>query len=78
MGAQLDNGLPEHRAEGDAWRTAPLWGLRHRPRYLHDDSAKTIEAAIVKHGGEAEHSRKAYQKLTREQQLEVLRFLGGI
>ena len=78
MGRALDNGLPEKRAEGDAWRTAPLWGLRHRPRYLHDDSAETVEAAILKHGGEARSSKVAFERLTPKDRGRVLRFLDAI
>lgn len=78
MGAQLDNGLPEQLADGDAWRTAPLWGLRYRPRFLHDDSAGTIREAIDKHGGEAEHSAAGWRKLSERDKARLLAFLATI
>jgi len=34
-------------------RTAPLWGLHLRTRFLHDGRAATIEEAIHAHGGQA-------------------------
>ena len=42
------------------WRTAPLWGLglahtvNPKAGFLHDGRARTIEEAILWHGGEAE------------------------
>jgi hypothetical protein len=36
-------------------RTAPLWGLRMRPRFMHDLRSLTLQDAIDRHGGEAEH-----------------------
>ena len=34
-------------------RTAPLWGLRMRPRFMHDLKSLTLESAIERHKGEA-------------------------
>jgi len=34
-------------------RTAPLWGVRLRPRLMHDQASLTLRDAIVRHGGEA-------------------------
>jgi CxxC motif-containing protein (DUF1111 family) len=36
-------------------RTAPLWGLRMRPRFMHDLRSLTLQNAIERHEGEAEH-----------------------
>ena len=44
-------------------RTAPLWGLHHRTRFLHDGRATTIEAAIAAHAGQATASRNAFNAL---------------
>jgi CxxC motif-containing protein (DUF1111 family) len=35
-------------------RTAPLWGLRERPRFMHDLKSLSIKDAIERHRGEAE------------------------
>ena len=37
----------------DKLRTAALWGLRTRPRYMHDLRSLTLEDAIERHLGEA-------------------------
>jgi len=44
-------------------RTAPLWGLHHRTRFLHDGSATSIEGAIARHGNQAANSRAAFNNL---------------
>ena len=44
-------------------RTAPLWGLHHRTRFLHDGRAASIEQAISFHGGQAAASRSAFNAL---------------
>ena len=45
-------------------RTAPLWGLHHRTKLLHDGRASTIEQAISFHGGQASASRSAFNALS--------------
>jgi CxxC motif-containing protein (DUF1111 family) len=44
-------------------RTAPLWGLHHRTRFLHDGRAGSITEAIQSHGGQAAASRNAFNAL---------------
>jgi CxxC motif-containing protein (DUF1111 family) len=44
-------------------RTAPLWGLHHRTRFLHDGSATSIEGAIARHSNQAANSRAAFNAL---------------
>lgn len=38
-------------AEGDEWRTAPLWGLRYKRAYLHDGRTQDLHTAIRMHAG---------------------------
>ncbi len=51
------------------WRTAPLWGMGHRlekeshPTFLHDGRARTIEEAILWHGGEASYAKRKFENL---------------
>ena len=56
-------------------RTAPLWGLRHRDRLLHDGRAADVPTAISAHGGEATAARDAFLALPQEAQRAVIRFL---
>jgi CxxC motif-containing protein (DUF1111 family) len=44
-------------------RTAPLWGLHHRTKLLHDGRATSITQAISFHGGQATASRNAFNAL---------------
>jgi CxxC motif-containing protein (DUF1111 family) len=44
-------------------RTAPLWGLHLRTKYLHDGRASTITDAIHAHGGQAAQSVRNFDSL---------------
>jgi CxxC motif-containing protein (DUF1111 family) len=57
-------------------RTAPLWGLRTRPRLLHDGRALTIRDAIRAHRRQAERARAAFDRLSGTDQRLVLDFLN--
>jgi CxxC motif-containing protein (DUF1111 family) len=60
------------------YRTAPLWGLRYRSRFMHDGSAGSMEAAIDAHGGEAAEVVAAFHDLRAERRRLLLRFLAGL
>ena len=57
------------------WRTAPLWGVRLHPPYLHDGRAATLEKAIEMHGGEGQASSTAFMNLTTTEQQSIISFL---
>ena len=78
MGTGLEDVRPMGRASGRMWRTTPLWGLRHKTRYLHDGSAGTVEDAILVHGGEGQWSRDAYVALTAQEKLQLKAFLDSL
>ena len=67
---------PEDTA--DKLRTAPLWGLRVRPRYLHDLKSLTLESAIDRHGGRGGGSQTWIQRLSESEKEELLRFLNSL
>ena len=75
MGRALDDRVVQGSARGAEWRTAPLWGLSSRPRYLHDGRADSIEAAIVAHGGEAARSARRFARLPEADRRALLDFL---
>jgi CxxC motif-containing protein (DUF1111 family) len=57
-------------------RTAPLWGLSSEgPPFWHDGSAMTIDQAIMKHHGEADKERRAYEALNRIDKTALLSFI---
>lgn len=74
MGA-LGDGIVQEAASGREMRTAPLWGLRLRDRYLHDGSAGTVEEAIRRHDGQGRGARERFDALTDEGRTDLLAFL---
>ncbi len=85
MGPGLDDGVAEHGlGETFEWRTTPLWGLgltkrvNHYVGFLHDGRARTIEEAILWHGGEAEESKNQYVALNKTRQNQLLAWLGQL
>lgn len=64
------------------WRTAPLWGLGYAIRsgrplaLLHDGRARTIEEALLWHGGEAASARSRFQHLSETQRQQLLAWLA--
>jgi CxxC motif-containing protein (DUF1111 family) len=59
-------------------RTAPLWGLRMRPRFMHDHQSLTLENAIERHKGEAEDVADRFFDLTDRQQQQLITFLNSL
>jgi CxxC motif-containing protein (DUF1111 family) len=62
----------------DKLRTAALWGLRMRPRYMHDLLSLTLENAIERHRGEAEHVSRRFRELTEQEKQELFTFLNSL
>lgn len=85
MGPGLDDGYTEGSATTAEWRTPPLWGLGLSPNsqggkyfLLHDGRAKSIEEAIVLHGGEAQQSRNKFIQLSTQEKNNLLKFLASL
>jgi CxxC motif-containing protein (DUF1111 family) len=62
----------------DKLRTAPLWGLRTRPRYMHDLLSLTLESAIERHRGEAGIVTLRFLELPEKDKRELLVFLNSL
>jgi CxxC motif-containing protein (DUF1111 family) len=85
MGPGLDDGYTEGSATTAEWRTPPLWGLglsknSQGGQYflLHDGRAKTIEEAIILHGGEASQSKTKFQQLSVADKALLIKFLESL
>lgn len=84
MGEGLADNRPDFLANGREWRTAPLWGLGlvrlvlGTANYLHDGRARTVEEAILWHGGEAEMAKEGFKNLSQEEREMVLKFLSTL
>lgn len=85
MGSALDDGYTEGTALSSEWRTPALWGLglsknSQGGRYflLHDGRARSIEEAILLHGGEATQSKNGFHQLTQADKKKLLTFLESL
>jgi CxxC motif-containing protein (DUF1111 family) len=74
----LNDGIAEANALPNEMKTAPLWGLKFSPPYLHDGRAPTIPAAIRAHDGEAAPARNRFNQLTASQQQQLIDFLNSL
>jgi CxxC motif-containing protein (DUF1111 family) len=59
-------------------RTAPLWGVRLRPRLMHDGASLTFLDAIVRHRGEAAHVTEKFEKLKPPEKEALFQFLRSL
>ncbi|MGA2418595.1 MAG: di-heme oxidoredictase family protein [Candidatus Acidiferrum sp.] len=59
-------------------RTAALWGLRMRPRYMHDLLSLTLDNAIERHRGEAEEVKRRFEFLTPTEKQQIITFLNSL
>ncbi len=82
MGEELSDGRTEFKAEPQEWRTAPLWGIgkykivsKKDPVFLHDGRAKTLEEAILWHGGEAQNSKNNFMNLSKIQREFIIQYI---
>ena len=85
MGPELDDGYTEGSALTSEWRTPPLWGLglsknSQGGKYflLHDGRARSIEEAIMLHGGEGQVSKEAFEALSSDQKKQLVKFLESL
>jgi CxxC motif-containing protein (DUF1111 family) len=74
----LGDGTAQGVATVSEMRTAPLWGLRLRDRYLHDGRASTLDMAVRAHDGEAAVARDRYTKLTPAKRNALMAFLASL
>lgn len=80
----LADGLTQGMASGTEWKTPPLWGIglvqtvNAQATFLHDGRARTIEEAVLWHGGEAQNSLTAFKALSSEQRSQVLAFIESL
>jgi CxxC motif-containing protein (DUF1111 family) len=59
-------------------RTAPLWGVRLRPRLMHDGASLTFRDAILRHRGEATQVTARFRELKAEDQESIIEFLKSL
>lgn len=84
VGPGLADGRPEFLANGQEWRTPPLWGIglteavNGHTQFLHDGRARNLMEAILWHGGEAAASRDKVLTFDAQQREALLAFLNSL
>ncbi|MGB0114542.1 MAG: di-heme oxidoredictase family protein [Ilumatobacteraceae bacterium] len=84
MGEGLADGRPDFAATGSEWRTAPLWGIGliaevNSGRFLlHDGRARTLDEAILWHGGEAADAADRFRTADAETRADLIAFLEAL
>ncbi len=84
MGPGLADNRPDFLADGNEWKTPALWGIglfektNGIPFYLHDGRARTIEEAILWHGGEAEASKNSFIQLSTSDRKALIKFIKSL
>ena len=87
MGPNLADDIAQGQAQGDEFRTAPLWGLGQRIFFLHDGRTKNLINAILAHASrgngrypdsEANGVVYNYKNLAPQDQQDLLNFLRSL
>ena len=84
MGPGLADGRPDWEASGSEWRTPPLWGVGLTgtvlplASFLHDGRARTLEDAILWHGGEGEASKEAFRTADAARRSALVAYLRSL
>lgn len=84
LGMDLADHRPDKMANGREWRTQPLWGIglfmtvNGHSNLLHDGRARSVEEAILWHGGEAESSKQSFMGLTAPNRALLIKFVENL
>ncbi len=84
MGKGLADGRPDFAANGQQWKTPPLWGIglikdvNGHQRLLHDGRAHGVLQAVLWHGGEAQASSDAVRKFNAAERAALVKFVESL
>lgn len=83
LGFDMSDDRPDFQATPLEWRTPPLWGLGLIPvendrGFLHDGRARTLEEAILWHGGEGSISRGNFLRADAADRDDLIEFLRSL
>ena len=59
-------------------RTAPLWGLRMKPRFMHDLKSLSLENAVERHKVEARGVEDRFEELSPAEKQQLFVFLSSL
>ena len=84
MGDELGDNRSDFLADGNEWKTRPLWGIgltkvvNGHTDFLHDGRAKNITEAILWHGGEGMTSKNKFKELSTGDRAVLLKFIDAL
>ena len=81
MGVGLQDQISQGQAEGDQFRTAPLWGVGQRIFFLHDGRTSDLLEAIMAHASEGSEANAVignFNALRSWSQQDILNFLRSL
>ena len=84
MGVGLNDKFTSGLAQGNEWRTTPLWGIGLQQKvnghtyFLHDGRARNFIEAIMWHGGEGEASKNLFKNMDRADREALILFLKSL
>jgi CxxC motif-containing protein (DUF1111 family) len=84
MGPDLADGRPDFAANGQQWKTPPLWGVglihdvNGHQRLLHDGRANGVMEAILWHGGEALAAKQQVLQLNARDWQALVAFVESL
>ncbi|MGV8992480.1 MAG: di-heme oxidoredictase family protein [Flavobacterium sp.] len=84
MGAGLADNAQDFLATGTEWRTPALWGIgllntvNGFVYLMHDGRAKTVEEAILWHGGEGQNAKTKYKALSLQDRKDLIQFINTL
>lgn len=84
MGFGLADDRPSFNANGQEWKTRPLWGIGltkvvgGHTHFLHDGRARNITEAILWHGGEASGSVNTFKALSADERTALIKFIESL
>jgi len=74
------DGIVQNGGQGtrNQLRTAPLWGIGARTRFMHDGASFTVLQAIQRHAGQATTATNNFNALSAVNQSDVLAFIFSL
>jgi CxxC motif-containing protein (DUF1111 family) len=84
MGPGLADNMDSEGVTASEWLTAPLVGIglvaaaAGEESYLHDGRARTIEEAILWHGGEAEDAKESFRNMGASDRSALVKFIQSL
>ncbi|MFN2532808.1 MAG: di-heme oxidoredictase family protein [Pyrinomonadaceae bacterium] len=78
MGPQMADATDETGVSKRVFSMRALWGVGTYRTFLDDGSAKSLDEAILRHGGEALAARNRFARLTTQQRSDLVSFLESL